>query len=517
MKVYLFSEGSSELKRLLGGKGADLAEMKKLGLHVPPGIIISTEAWKDYMVSQKISEDLKREVIGKLRVVEEETGKIFGGRINPLLVSVRSGAPVSMPGMMDTILNLGLNDMTVMGLAEQTGDERFAYECYHRFISLFGRIVLGVDGAKFKGVSEKYVQRLLEVKALKEIVKEYKALIEMETGKKFPEDVHDQLFSAIKAVFDSWFSQRAIIYRQAHKIPDDLGTAVVVQAMVFGNLGLDSGTGVVFTRNPSIGEKELYGEFLLNAQGEDLVSGVRTPEPISSLREKLPQIYNELVHICQVIEKHFRDMQDIEFTVEKGKLYILQTRSGKRTPQAAVKIAFDMYKEGILSKVEAAKIVRSVPLQELVIQQKDPNVKVEILAKGLPASPGVATGVVVFNSDETRRFKERGEKIILVRPQTSPEDIKGILAADGVLTIRGGMTSHAAVITRDLGKPCVVGCEEIKIDLEAEKFYVNKGAQNIIVSKGEIITVDGTTGYVILGEVPLIVQRLSDYVKELLA
>jgi pyruvate,orthophosphate dikinase len=287
--------------------------------------------------------------------------------------------------------------------------------------------------------------------------------------------------------------------------------------MVFGNLGFDSGTGVVFTRNPSIGEKELYGEFLLNAQGEDLVSGVRTPEPISSLREKLPQIYNELVHICQVIEKHFRDMQDIEFTVEKGKLYILQTRSGKRTPQAAVKIAFDMYKEGILSKVEAAKIVRSVPLQELVIQQKDPNVKVEILAKGLPASPGVATGVVVFNSDETRRFKERGEKIILVRPQTSPEDIKGILAADGVLTIRGGMTSHAAVITRDLGKPCVVGCEEIKIDLEAEKFYVNKGAQNIIVSKGEIITVDGTTGYVILGEVPLIVQRLSDYVKELLA
>lgn len=520
MGVYLFSEGSSKLRSLLGGKGADLAEMKKLGLPIPPGFIITTEAWREYYANNQIlSEDLIMEIVEKLKILEKESGKVFGGRYNPLLVSARSGAPVSMPGMMDTILNLGLNDVTVIGLAKQTKDERFAYDCYERFITTFGRIVLGVEGDRFKEILKDHVHKLgfktdpnLDVNALREIIR-----VKKETGKGFPDDVYDQLFLAVRAVFDSWFSQRAVTYRQAHKIPNDLGTAVTIQAMVFGNMGNDSGTGVIFTRDPSSGEKKLYGEYLLNAQGEDLVAGIRTPEPIDSLHEKLPKIYDELIRISDMLERHFRDMQDVEFTIEKGELYILQTRAGKRTPQAVAKIAFDMYKEGIISKAEAVRAIRSIPLQELILQQKDPNVRVEFLAKGLPASPGIATGIVVFSSDEARKLKEKREKVILVRPQTSPEDIQGILAAEGVLTTRGGMTSHAAVITRDLGKPCIVGCEKIEIDLKAEKFHVKKEeSRTITVTKGEVITIDGTGGQVILGEVPTVVKRLSEHVKELL-
>lgn len=525
MRVYLFSEGGSKLRSLLGGKGADLAEMKKLGLHIPPGVIITTEAWKEYCVNnQTLSENLKAEIVDKLKITEKESGKIFGDRHNPLLVSVRSGAAVSMPGMMDTILNLGLNDTTTISLAEQTKDERFAYDCYRRFINMFSRIVLGAERDEFREILEAYIRKLgfktdsdLDINTLKEIITEYKGLVEKKTGKEFPDNVYDQLFLAVKAVFDSWFSQRAVTYRQAHKIPNDLGTAVTIQAMVFGNMGDDSGTGVIFTRDPSTGEKKLYGEYLLNAQGEDLVAGIRTPEPIDSLRERLPKIYDELIRISDLLERHFRDMQDVEFTVEKDKLYILQTRAGKRTPQATAKIAFDMYKEGIISKEEAARTIRSISLQELILQQKDPNIKVETLAKGLPASPGIATGKVVFSSNEARQLKEKAEKVILVRPSTSPEDIQGILAAEGVLTTRGGMTSHAAVITRDLSKPCVVGCEQIEIDLNAEKFYVKKEeSKTITVAKGEVITIDGTRGEVILGEVPKVVQKLSEYVKELL-
>jgi len=525
MRIYLFSEGSAKLRSLLGGKGADLTEMKKLGLPIPPGFIITTDAWREYCTSnQTLSEDLKTEIVEKLKIVEKESGKVFGGRYNPLLVSVRSGAPISMPGMMDTILNLGSNDVTIIGLAEQTRDERFAYDCYRRFISMFGRIVLDVEGDRFKEILENYTHKLgfktnsnLDINALREIVREYKALVEKETGEEFPSDVYDQLFLAVRAVFDSWFSQRAVTYRQAHKILDDLGTAVTIQAMVFGNIGDDSGTGVIFTRDPSTGEKRLYGEYLLNAQGEDLVAGIRTPKPIDSLHEKLPKIYDELIHISNILERHFRDVQDVEFTIEKGKLYILQTRAGKRTPQATAKIAFDMYKEGIISREEAVRAIRSIQLQELILQQKDPNIRVETLAKGLPASPGIATGIVVFNSNEARKRKEKGEKVILVRPQTSPEDVQGILAAEGVLTARGGMTSHAAVITRDLCKPCIVGCEEIEIDLNAEKFHVKKEeSKTITVLKGDVITIDGTAGHVILGEVPKVVQRLGEYVKELL-
>lgn len=526
-RIYLFSEGNGKLKSLLGGKGANLAEMNKLGLPIPPGVIITTDAWREYYTNnQTFSEDLKTEIIEKLKIIEKETRKVFGRRHNQLLVSVRSGAPVSMPGMMDTILNLGLNDETINGFVKQTRDERFGYDCYRRFIGTFGRIVLGVEKEKFEEILEDCKYKLgfkkdldLDINALKEIIKEYKALVEKEVGKEFPNDVYDQLFLAVKAVFDSWFTPRAVTYRQANKIPDDLGTAVIIQAMVFGNMCNDSGTGVMFTRDPSTGEKRLYGECLLNAQGEDLVAGIRTPEPIDSLHEKLPKIYDELVSTSDILERHFRDMQDVEFTIEKCKLYILQTRAGKRTPQAAAKIAFDMYKDGMISREEAIRRINSIQLQELILQQKDSNVKVEPLAKGLPASPGIATGIVVLSSDEARKCKEKGENVILVRPQTSPEDIQGILSAEGILTTRGGMTSHAAIVTRSLSKPCIVGCEEIKIDPKAERFYVKKEKESktIIVTKGEVITIDGTRGEVILGEVSKVVQRLSEYVKELLA
>jgi pyruvate,orthophosphate dikinase len=520
MRVRLLSEGSTESKSLLGNKGGELVEMKKLGLPVPPAMIITTDAWREYRANRSLPDDLKTEIVEKLKKVQDESGKTFGSQSNPLLVSVRSGAPVSMPGMLDTILDLGLNDVTVTGLAEQAHNDTFAYDCYQRFVSSFGKVALGIHGNKFEEILAKYDRKSdlnLQVKVLKELITEYKALVERETGKQFFNDVFDQLFLAVGAVFDSWFSQRAVTYRQAQNIPNDLGTAVLVQSMVFGNMGNDSGTGVLFSRDPSTGEKRAYGEFLLNAQGEDLVSGIRTPDPIDSLREKLPGIYNQLVRISETLERHFRDMQDTEFTIEKGRLYVLQTRSGKRTPQASARIAFDMYKEGMISREEAVRIVRSIPLEELTVQQKDPRIKLQTLAKGLPASPGIATGVVVFDSNEAVRLSEEGKKVILFRPQTSPEDIRGVLVAEGVVTARGGMTSHAAVITRSYGKPCVVGCEEIEIDVGAARFVVKRGQSQIVtVAKGDVVSVDGTEGLVILGEIPHVAQSVSEYVKELL-
>jgi pyruvate,orthophosphate dikinase len=525
MRVFLLSEGGTKSRASLGNKGAQLAEMKQLHLPVPPGMIITTEAWREYQVNRTLPDDLKREIAEKLKAVEDESGKVFGARSDPLLVSVRSGAPASMPGMLDTILNLGLNDVTVVGLAEQAEDERFAYECYQRFVSSFARIAFGMQGDGFRKILEEWSQRSdlksgqnLPLEALKAVVAEFKALVEKETGKRFPDNVHDQLLLAVGAVFDSWFTERAITYRQGQNIPNDLGTAVIVQSMVFGNRGNDSGTGVLFTRDPSTGEKKLYGEFLVNAQGEDLVAGIRTPEPIDALSAKLPEIYDQLVRLSNMLEKHFRDMQDVEFTIEKGKLYVLQTRDGKRTPQASARIAFDMYKDGIISREDALRVIRSIPLQELTLQQKDSSIKLQTLAKGLPASPGIATGSVVFSSNEAVRLKEEGKRVILVRPHTSPEDIRGILASEGVVTARGGMTSHAAVITRGLSKPCVVGCEGIEIDVQAARFHVRKGqAETVTVAGGDVISIDGTEGLVILGEMPKVVQSLSEYVKELLA
>jgi len=518
MRVCLLSEGSTESKSLLGNKGGELVEMKKLGLPVPPAMIITTDAWREYRANHGLTNDLKKEIAEKLKMLQDESKKTFGSQSNPLLVSVRSGAPVSMPGMLDTILDLGLNDVTVTGLAEQGRNETFAYDCYQRFVSSFGKVALGVNGNKFEEILAKHGRKSdLQVKDLKELVTEYKALVEKETGKRLFNDVFDQLFLAVGAVFDSWFSERAVTYRQAQNIPNDLGTAVLVQSMVFGNMGNDSGTGVLFSRDPSTGEKRPYGEFMLNAQGEDLVSGIRTPEPIDSLREKLPGIYIELVRISETLEKHFKDMQDTEFTIEKGRLYVLQTRSGKRTPQASARIAFDMYKEGIIAREDAVRIVRSIPLEELTVQHKDPRIKLQTLAKGLPASPGIATGVVVFDSNEAVRLSEEGKKVILFRPQTSPEDFRGVLVAEGVVTARGGMTSHAAVITRSYGKPCVVGCEEIKIDVGAARFMVKRGqSQTVTVASGDVVSVDGTEGLVILGEIPHVAHSVSEYVKELL-
>lgn len=506
--VFLFEEGRGEQKALLGGKGANLAEMTRIGLPVPPGFTISTEACNEYYrLGKKLPEGVMEQAYKALAEVERKTGKKFGDRENPLLVSVRSGAAISMPGMMDTILNLGLNDETVQGLAALTGDERFSYDCYRRFIQMFSNVVLGIEHAQFDAVIERYKKKLglifdyeIPAEALKEIIKEFKEIVQSHTGRAFPQDVKEQLVMAIHAVFDSWNNQRAIVYRKLNKIPDDLGTAVNVQSMAFGNMGNDSGTGVAFTRNPSTGEKELYGEFLVNAQGEDVVAGIRTPTPISQLREVLPDVFRQFVETCNTLEKHYRDMQDIEFTVEKGKLYMLQTRTGKRTARASIKIAYDMVQEGLITKEEALLRIDPEQINQLLHRQIDPKAKLNIIAKGLPASPGAATGKVVFDADEAERLGNEGEKVILVRSETTPDDIHGIVKAQGVLTSRGGMTSHAAVVARGMGKPCVCGCEALKIDYDAKQFTVG----DLVIKKGEQISIDGSTGNVIIGEVPLI-------------
>ena len=518
--VYLFEEGQADMKSLLGGKGANLAEMTRIGLPVPPGFTITTEACKEYYrLGKEFPPNMMEDALLALRVVEEKTGKSFGDKDNPLLVSVRSGAPISMPGMMDTILNLGLNDVTVEGLASLTGDERFALDCYRRFIQMFCNVVLGIDHAVFDTVMEKYKKRHglifdyeIPADGLRSVIAEYKGLVVKEAGREFPQDVYEQLQMAIKAVFESWNNQRAIVYRKLNKIPDDLGTAVNVQAMAFGNMGSDSGTGVAFTRNPSTGERELYGEFLVNAQGEDVVAGIRTPTPISKLKDELPQVYEQFTQVCQTLESHYRDMQDIEFTVEKGKLYMLQTRSGKRTAAAAIKVAVDMVREGLITREEALLRVDANQINQLLHRQIDSKAELNVIAKGLPASPGAASGKVVFDADEAEKLGNEGERVILVRSETTPDDIHGIVKAQGVLTSRGGMTSHAAVVARGMGKPCVCGCEAIKIDPDGHEFTVG----DMVVKKGDIISIDGATGNVILGEVPMIEPTLSEEFETLL-
>ena len=507
--VYLFEEGSKEMKDLLGNKGAQLCEMTKIGVPVPPGFVISTNACREYFKRGEIWNELKDEILSALEKLEEKTGKKFGSKENPLLVSVRSGAPVSMPGMMDTILNLGIDDEIVASLAKI--NERFAYDTYRRFLQMFGSIVMGIDEKKFDEILEKKkaeegVKRdnELSTEALKEIVEEYRKLYDVPAPQQ-------QLFMAVEAVFKSWNNERAIHYRRLKNLPDDLGTGVVIQAMVFGNLGDDSLTGVAFTRNPANGQKKLFGEFLINAQGEDIVSGKRTPMPIDELKKIYPEIYEELQKVAEKLERHYRDMQDIEFTVEKGKLYILQTRTGKRTGKAAVKIAVDMVKEGIISKEEALLRIDANSLQQLLHKQIKEDKSLKVIAKGLPASPGAAVGKVCFSPKKAAEIGDE-EKIILVREETTPDDIHGVVKSQGVLTARGGITSHAAVVSRGLGIPCIVGCSEIKIN-EKEGFME---IGELTIKEGEEITIDGTTGRVIYGKAELIEAEFTDELKELL-
>lgn len=519
--VYFFGEGDASMKMLLGGKGANLAEMTRIGLPVPPGFTITTEACAHYYKNnEQWPEGLEEEILKNLKQLEEKSGKKFGDPNNPLLVSVRSGAPVSMPGMMDTILNLGLNDEVVEGLAKLTGDKRFAYDCYRRFIQMFGNVVMGIDHSKFEAILDEVKEEVgakldtdLDAEALKKVIQKYKELYKKETGEDFPQEPYEQLKRAINAVFESWNNKRAITYRKIHGIPDDWGTAVNVQMMVFGNMGFDSGTGVGFTRNPSTGEKEYYGEYLLNAQGEDVVAGIRTPKPIVEMEKELPEVFEELKKVYEILEKHYKDMQDFEFTIEKGKLYLLQTRTGKRTAQAAIKIAVDMVKEGLIDKKTAILRVDPNQLNQLLHPQIDRSQPIQVLAKGLPASPGAAYGKVVFDADEAEKLGNEGEKVILVRPETTPDDIHGVVAAQGVLTSRGGMTSHAAVVARGMGKPCVAGCEAIKIDLDKKQFTVN----STVVKEGDYITIDGGTGEVILGQVKTIPPQLSGDFQTLLS
>lgn len=519
--VYSFHEGNATMRSLLGGKGANLAEMVRIGLPVPMGFTVTTEACLNYYdEGEKISENMLSQIFEALENLEKEMGKRLGDNQDPLLVSVRSGAVISMPGMMDTILNLGLNDESVKGLAAKTDNERFAYDSYRRFIQMFGNVVMEVEHNKFETIIESVKQKKnivqdteMDAEGWQQVIKLYKEKIKEETGREFPQDPKEQLLMAVEAVFKSWNNQRAKVYRRINKIPDDLGTAVNVQTMVFGNKGDDSGTGVAFTRNPSTGENKVYGEFLMNAQGEDVVAGIRTPQSIEQLKDVMPNVYKQFTDVCNLLENHYRDMQDIEFTIENGKLFILQTRSGKRTAQAAVKIAVDLEKEGLINKEEAILRVPAGQLETLLHRRIDPNAKVEAVAKGLPASPGAASGYVVFDPDEAEAMGNEGQKVILVRTETTPDDIHGIVLAQGVLTSRGGMTSHAAVVARGMGKPCVSGCEAIKIDYEKGEFQVG----NTVVKKGDIISIDGSTGEVMIGEVPMIDPELSDEFNQVLS
>jgi len=518
--VYLFEEGNAGMKELLGGKGANLAEMTKIGLPVPPGIIITTEACKDFTaMGQKFPAGMQEQVREKIAVLESRLGRKLGAQTSPLLVSVRSGAPVSMPGMMDTVLNLGLNDLTIEALITESCNERFALDCYRRFINMFSDVVMGVEHSKFERVLDRQKEKAqvrfdnqLSAVEWREVIVEYKKMVQRETGKTFPQDPLEQLYLAINAVFNSWNNDRAAVYRRINKIPDDLGTAINIQAMVFGNMGDNSGTGVAFTRNPSTGERKLYGEYLINAQGEDVVAGIRTPHPIASLEREMPGNYRQFEELCRLLDKHYKDMQDIEFTIERGKLWILQTRNGKRSVQAAIKIAVDMVGEGLISKDEAILRVEPGQLDHLLHRRIDPQAKLDIIARGLPASPGAASGTVVFDADQAERLGQEGKKVILVRTETTPDDIHGILNAQGILTSRGGMTSHAAVVARGMGKPCVSGCESLQIDYEHGEFKVGK----LVVRQGDIISIDGSTGDVIMGTVPMIDPELSPEFQKLL-
>jgi len=520
--IYFFggaeTEGDASMRDLLGGKGANLAEMAKLGLPVPPGFTITTEVCRYFVKNGKLPDGFEEEFRKYLRRLEEVTGKRFGDPKNPLLVSVRSGAKFSMPGMMDTILNIGLNDEIVKGLSELTGDERFAYDAYRRLIQMFGNVVMGIDKNEFEKHLEEMKKKRgvssdseLTAEDLKELVEIYKKVYKEHTGEDFPQNPEEQLRRAIIAVFKSWNNPRAITYRRLNRIPDDLGTAANVQTMVFGNLGEDSGTGVGFTRNPATGEKELYGEYLSNAQGEDVVAGIRTPMQISKLKEENSKLYDQLIKVAELLEKHYREAQDFEFTVERGKLYILQTRDAKRTPLASVKIAVDMANEGLISKEEAILRVDPENIVKLLQPVIDPSAKVEPIARGLPASPGAVSGRVVFSADEAVEKAKEGP-VILVRPETSPDDIHGMHASAGILTSRGGMTSHAAVVARGMGRPCVVGCEELQIDEERKEIKV----KDVVIREGEWITIDGYTGNVMVGKVPTIEPKIKGELETLL-
>jgi len=515
--VYFFGDGKTDgqsgNKVLVGGKGANLAEMVELGIPVPAGFTITTEACTEfYQNNQAWPEGLEAQILENLARVEAAMGGKFGDATNPLLLSVRSGARVSMPGMMDTVLNLGLNDDTVQGLIAKSNNPRFAFDSYRRFIQMYGDVVMGVDHAKFeaalsalkeaKGVTD---DTELTAEDLQELVSQYKEIVKSDAGKLFPEDPLEQLRGAINAVFLSWNTPRAIRYRQMNDIPHDWGTAVNVQAMVFGNMGENSGTGVAFTRNPSTGENVFYGEYLMNAQGEDVVAGIRTPLPIKTLEETKPEIYRELVDIYKKLEQHYKDMQDIEFTIQENKLYLLQTRVGKRTAQAAVRIAVEMVEEGLIDKKTAVMRIEPEQLDQLLHKQIDPNAEVNVIAKGLPASPGAAIGRIVFSAEDAEAWKERGEQVILVRNETSPEDIGGMDAAEGILTARGGMTSHAAVVARGMGKCCVAGCGDARINEAKREVNIN----GTILKEGDWITLNGTTGEVILGKVDLIDPELT--------
>ncbi len=515
--VYFFgsgrAEGTARMKDLLGGKGSNLAEMTNLKIPVPPGFTISTEACVESMkLRGKFPAGMWTQVEKNLAKLEKAMGLRFGDRNAPLLVSVRSGARVSMPGMMDTVLNLGLNDQAVEGLARRSQDPRFAYDSYRRFIQMFSNVVLDISIKYFEEILEKRKRERgveldteLTTADLQEVVRRYKALVRERRGREFPQDPRQQLRQAVGAVFGSWNNPRAIKYREIHRLPHTWGTAVNVQAMVFGNMGERSGTGVAFTRDPGTGEKRLFGEFLMNAQGEDVVAGIRTPQSVEKLRQVSPKAYQELDRICRRLEKHYRDMQDVEFTIQDGTLFLLQTRTGKRTPTAAVKMAVDMQREGLIDKRLAVLRVDPHQVEILLHPMLDPKAKVERVARGLPASPGAAVGQAVFTAEEAEAWAARGEKVILVRAETSAEDVGGMHAAQGILTARGGMTSHAAVVARGMGKPCVAGCGDISIS-EAERSFLVKGRT---VKESDWITIDGTTGDLMLGRLPLIQPELS--------
>ena len=534
--VYNFGAGSAEgdasHKNLLGGKGANLAEMNNIGIPVPPGLTITTEVCNYYYDNtQEYPKELNDQLNLSLKNIEKITGMKFGASKAPLLLSVRSGARASMPGMMDTVLNLGLNDITVEGLAAESGDDRFAYDSYRRFIQMYGDVVLEIDSLEFEEIidNQKEIDHItldteVSAQSWKIITKKFKDLVKNKTGNDFPQDPIEQLWGSISAVFNSWMNQRAITYRKLNDIPQSWGTAVNVQAMVFGNMGDDCCTGVAFTRNPSTGENNYYGEYLINAQGEDVVAGIRTPQNLTvrekeeqksdalAMEESIPEIYQELAGIFKKLESHYLDMQDIEFTVQKSKLWILQTRSGKRTTSAAVKIAVEMQKEGLISKEVAIARIDPLGLDQLLHPTLDPKANKEIISHGLPASPGAACGKVVFNSEEAVEMSKNGEEVILVRMETSPEDIHGMHAANGILTSRGGMTSHAAVVARGMGRACVAGAGDILIDHDNNKFSVG----DITINSGEIITIDGSLGEVIKGEVSTIMPELSEDFSELM-
>ena len=527
--VYTFGDGTAEgradMRELLGGKGANLAEMCHLGLPVPPGFTITTDVCTAfYENDQNYPEGLEAEVEAALEKVCAQVGRAFGDAQNPLLVSVRSGGRASMPGMMDTVLNLGLNDDTVAGLVALSGDERFAWDSYRRFIQMYSDVVLGLDHHHFEEVLDDlkderglFLDTDLDADDWQDVVRLYKDLVEKELGQSFPQNAHEQLWGAIGAVFKSWQNQRAVTYRRLHAIPDEWGTAVNIQAMVFGNMGEDSATGVAFTRDPSTGDNALYGEFLINAQGEDVVAGIRTPQYLTraareaagadkpSMEEALPGVFGELAEVFIRLEKHYRDMQDVEFTVERGKLWMLQTRSGKRTAKAALKIAVEMVEEGLIDPEEAIARIDPMSLDQLLHPTLDPEADKTIISRGLPASPGAASGAVVFSADEAERRAKTGEPVILVRIETSPEDIHGMHAATGILTARGGMTSHAAVVARGMGRPCVAGAGDVRVDYEAKLFRVG----DVEIAEGEIITIDGARGEIMKGAVKTVEPELS--------